>query len=306
MMTTGYDCSDLLNIVFMRPVFSPSDFIQMKGRGTRLYTFKYTDYNDGEKLIEVKKENFRIIDFFAVCEYFEEKYDYDAPLAVPRNEKGITIPPQFPGPDGPTLPGPVGVDLGEDDTLQKLNETAVGNEGMRIDREMFRSFQDEVKSNDDFVKLYNAGNIDEALSYLKTEILGEDKPKYYMTPEKIRKIFNLDRRLDLREILDLIMNNKEPLTKAQYIQQKFDEFVSDKNLSEELVGELYNDAFELFDAYITNRRVAEAIDNKDYSLLAGFGSITIDQLKRLGVDRINQIIGYVRDYINVEKLRVKD
>ena len=41
MMTTGYDCSDLLNLVFMRPVFSPSDFIQMKGRGTRLHTFKY-------------------------------------------------------------------------------------------------------------------------------------------------------------------------------------------------------------------------------------------------------------------------
>ncbi|HWT55469.1 MAG TPA: DEAD/DEAH box helicase family protein, partial [Candidatus Microsaccharimonas sp.] len=36
MMTTGYDCSDLQNVVFMRPVFSPSDFIQMKGRGTRL------------------------------------------------------------------------------------------------------------------------------------------------------------------------------------------------------------------------------------------------------------------------------
>ncbi|WP_457915684.1 hypothetical protein [Candidatus Minimicrobia naudis] len=34
-------------------------------------------------------------------------------------------------------------------------------------------------------------------------------------------------------------------------------------------------AFELFDAYITDRRVSEAIDNKDYSLLAGFGSITI-------------------------------
>jgi len=52
--------------------------------------------------------------------------------------------------------------------------------------------------------------------------------------------------------------------------------------------------------------VSEAIDNKDYSLLAGFGSITIEQLKCLGVERMNQIISYVRDYINVEKLRVKD
>ena len=199
-----------------------------------------------------------------------------------------------------------GVKLGEDDELQNLDETIVGKEGMRVDREMFRSFQDEVKSNEEFVKLYNNGNIDGALSYLKSEILGEDKPKFYMTPEKIRKIFNLDRRLDLREILDLIMNNKEPLTKAQYIQKKFNEFISDRGLGETLVGESYNDAFELFDAYITDRRVSEAIDNKDYSLLAGFGSITIEQLKRLGIERVNQIVSYIRDYINVEKLRVKD
>ncbi len=308
MMTTGYDCSDLLNLVFMRPVFSPSDFIQMKGRGTRLHTFKYTDYTNGEKVIEIKKENFRIIDFFAVCEYFEEKYDYNAPLVVPinRQTQNILVTPPTNGPEPPVVVASRTIDLNENDSLNGVDETIVGKEGMRVDREMFRSFQDEVKSNEEFVKLYNDSNIDEALSYLKTEILGEDKPKFYMTPEKIRKIFNLDRRLDLREILDLIMNNKEPLTKAQYIQQKFDEFVSDKNLGEELVGESYNDAFELFDAYITDRRVAEAIDNKDFSLLAGFGSITIEQLRRLGVDRMNQIIGYIRDYINVEKLRVKD
>ncbi|GIR94466.1 MAG: hypothetical protein CM15mP96_1240 [Gammaproteobacteria bacterium] len=31
MMTTGYDCTDLLNIAMMRPIYSPSEFIQMKG-----------------------------------------------------------------------------------------------------------------------------------------------------------------------------------------------------------------------------------------------------------------------------------
>jgi len=308
MMTTGYDCSDLLNLVFMRPVFSPSDFIQMKGRGTRLHTFKYVDYLNGEKVKSIKKENFRIIDFFAVCEYFEEKYDYDAPLVVPMNrqtQNALVMSPLI-GVDSPVIVANRTVDLNEDDSLNGIDETVVGKDGMRVDREMFCSFQDEVKSNEEFVKMYNDGNIDEALSYLKSEILGEDRPKFYMTPEKIRKIFNLDRRLDLREILDLIMNNREPLTKAQYIRQKFNEFISDKGLSETLVGESYNDAFELFDAYISDRRVSEAIDNKDFSLLAGFGSIAIEQLKRLGVERINQIINYIRDYINIEKLRVKD
>jgi len=304
MMTTGYDCSDLLNLVFMRPVFSPSDFIQMKGRGTRLHTFKYIDYNDGEKLIEVKKENFRIIDFFAVCEYFEEKYDYNAPLVVPRQTQNITIPAPVNYPINPPIVINRSVDLGENDELKDLDETIVGKEGMRVDREMFRSFQDEAKSNNELAEPYNNGKIDEALHVLKTKILY--KPKFYMTPEKIRKIFNLDRRLTSREILDLIMSDKIPLTKAEYIQQKFDEFITDKNLGEELVGEAYNNAFELFDAYITDSRVSEAIDNRNYGLIAGFGSITMDQLLLLGAERIDQIVNYIRDYIDIEKLRVKD
>lgn len=41
MMTTGYDCEDILNIILLRPIFSPTDFIQIKGRGTRKYGFKY-------------------------------------------------------------------------------------------------------------------------------------------------------------------------------------------------------------------------------------------------------------------------
>lgn len=182
MMTTGYDCSDLLNVVFMRPVFSPSDFIQMKGRGTRLHTFKWIDYDNNEQIREIRKENFRILDFFAVCEYFEEKYDYEAPLVVPKvKEKGaIILTP--PGTGGITIVEPF--ELGEADEVQQVSKTAVGSEGMRIDREMFRSFQDEVKANTEFVEIYNSGDMDSALDYLKTKILGEDKPSFFMTPEK--------------------------------------------------------------------------------------------------------------------------
>lgn len=36
MLSTGYNCRDLLNVVLMRPIFSPTEYIQIKGRGTRL------------------------------------------------------------------------------------------------------------------------------------------------------------------------------------------------------------------------------------------------------------------------------
>lgn len=38
MMTTGYDCLDLLNL-FIPPRLSPTDFIQIKGRGARKHNF---------------------------------------------------------------------------------------------------------------------------------------------------------------------------------------------------------------------------------------------------------------------------
>jgi type I site-specific restriction endonuclease len=80
MMTTGYDCSDVLNLALMRPVFSPTDFIQIKGRGTRKHAFEYTDeYGDKHKH---EKVSFKFFDFFANCEYFEEKFDYDEILIV--------------------------------------------------------------------------------------------------------------------------------------------------------------------------------------------------------------------------------
>lgn len=80
MLSTGYNCRDLLNIGLMRPVFSPTEYIQIKGRGTRLYTFQIgnTSY---------KKEQYFLLDFCAVAEYFEETYDYTVPLTLPREAK---------------------------------------------------------------------------------------------------------------------------------------------------------------------------------------------------------------------------
>ena len=51
MMTTGYDCEDLLNIGLLRPIFSPTDFIQIKGRGTRKHDFIFKERNGGQEIV---------------------------------------------------------------------------------------------------------------------------------------------------------------------------------------------------------------------------------------------------------------
>ena len=86
MMTTGYDCTDILNLGLFRPIFSPTDFIQIKGRGTRKHNFLEQLFDDSLKdgVLQPQKSAFKLFDFFATCEYFETEFNYDEVLKLPK------------------------------------------------------------------------------------------------------------------------------------------------------------------------------------------------------------------------------
>jgi len=308
MMTTGYDCSDLQNVVFMRPVFSPSDFIQMKGRGTRLHTFTYVDYADDEALIVKHKTEFKLIDFFAVCEYFNEKYDYKTPLIVPHKVQATLV--SEPGTkDTGTIiedlsPHYGGFELGEDDVLKTAEKIAVGREGMVIDREMFQSFVEETRDDVELQRL-DEENPAAALEYLKNNVLGQ--PSHYMTLDKIKKHFKLDRRISLGEALEIIMGRvDQPKKKAEIISDRFADFVTTKGLSEKLSrdAELFHLSYQLFDSYISSDAVRTAIDQSQFGNLAHTGQITLAEYTRLHREGLAQpIVEYIRDYIDTDKLK---
>ncbi|MCY3691929.1 MAG: DEAD/DEAH box helicase family protein [Chloroflexi bacterium] len=92
MMTTGYDCPDLLNIGVCRPIKSPVDFTQIKGRGTRRYDFRnnYTDPLVREQIESLPKAKFKIVDFFGVCEYHHETDYYEPRISAPTPEPSIS------------------------------------------------------------------------------------------------------------------------------------------------------------------------------------------------------------------------
>ena len=151
MLSTGYNCRDLLNIGLMRPIFSPTEYIQIKGRGTRLYTFKIGN-------TEYEKKNFFLLDFCAVAEYFEEKYDYTVPLKVPREKKEPKPRPpdrrraewsRIEAPDGhpaETADSARDSDLGRTDTLVSREVIEVGPNGEKVDVMTFRgSFERDVQ-----------------------------------------------------------------------------------------------------------------------------------------------------------------
>ncbi|HQF70331.1 MAG TPA: DEAD/DEAH box helicase family protein, partial [Promineifilum sp.] len=198
MMTTGYDCTDVLNLALMRPIFSPTDFVQIKGRGTRTHDFsrQLVDERLKRQHPTVPKREYKLFDFFAVCEYFEETYNYDQVLKLPRPSAA----PQEPGRD----PGPVTYD-GEyenvaPDQLASLTQTQVGERGMRVDREMFQRFEQTVTTDATLRELVLNEQWDRVDEYVRAHIM--DRPEEFFTLEKLRSVSGVDRRVSLREIIE--------------------------------------------------------------------------------------------------------
>ena len=243
MMTTGYDCQDLLNIALMRPVFSPTDFVQIKGRGTRKWLFEYNDYQN-DPIIE-SKEKFKFFDFFATCEYFEKEFPYDEKIELPVTGGVITDPPG-PGGDGPGTDGPGGdpppvgvkgpIDLATSDQLATISETP-GGVIMRIDREGFRrAVEEDVLGNETLKNMWENGDTEEAEDFAKKQIF--DKPKYFLNLDKIRKIFGVDRRITVKEFLQVAFGDKETFEmKDALLESEWQKFVEVNPLIRHTTGQ---------------------------------------------------------------------
>ncbi|MDQ2751766.1 MAG: DEAD/DEAH box helicase family protein, partial [Bacteroidota bacterium] len=257
MMTTGYDCEDILNLCLMRPIFSPTDFIQMKGRGTRKYTFVYKAKSAGEIEEEKQdKEVFKLFDFFANCEYFEEKFNYDEVLKLPPQTGKI---------GQPLDPGSYGVQSGEvilavPDPLKVFSETAIGLEGMKIDRKLFEQFGETLKANTFIQDAYERGDIKAVEEYVKTEIF--DRPTEYFNLEKLRKALKIDRRVPLREIIDHIFKGDKFKSKDELLDEEFEKFIAIYKPDSKYILPIKN----FLKAYITDAEVRAIVDSKEFGL----------------------------------------
>jgi type I restriction enzyme R subunit len=199
MLSTGYNCRDLLNIGLFRPIFSPTEYIQIKGRGTRLYTFKIGN-------TEYEKKNFFLLDFCAVAEYFEEKYDYSLPLKIPR-ERQEPKPQTSRGGDGTDVqsdtepqPSPSPAATREiptwegHDTIISREVVEVGLGGEKVDVMTFRgSFERDVQEfadKDAEMKAAVADEDDDAVETLMNERFYH-KPEMYYSPDKLVRSYGV-------------------------------------------------------------------------------------------------------------------
>ena len=289
MMTTGYDCEDLLNIVLLRPIFSPTDFIQIKGRGTRKYEFNYKE-KFGAAVTEHKteKDTFKLFDFFGNCEYFEEKFNYDEVIKLPK--------PQSVGGGGVTPP----VDQYENldpDPLKFIKETQVGYEGMKIDRMFFDKFENRVKEDDTAREQYEQGNYGAVQHYIEETIM--NKPAEYFTWEKLKRSIGVDRRLTVKEILDKIFGAIPAFkSKRELIEDEFETYLLTRPVS----ADKYAEIKRFFETYILDKEVRRIIEDEKFQLLGTeVSTYTMSDLKNLGVENMRQVVDYINDNVNVSK-----
>lgn len=302
MMTTGYDCQDILNLALMRPVFSPSDFVQIKGRGTRKYRFEYTDYATKEKH-KSPKESFKFFDFFATCEYFEEEFPYNEKVELPKIKKvpveevgggaSQSTQSEFVDENGDKIFKGL-VDLASKDELASLVESSVGIEGMRIDREGFkRAVDEDVLGNETLISMWKNGDIIEAEEYVKTHVF--DKPKHLLNLDKIRKAFNLDRRVTVREFLQVAFGQKDGFEmKDDLLESEWSKFqeVTD-------VDQPHFDVVKtFFKSYIVDEQVRDIVERRAYAELYHSPVLSFEEFNACNGYK-TVVPQYVKDYVSL-------
>lgn len=295
MMTTGYDCTDILNLGLFRPVFSPTDFIQIKGRGTRKHDFLEQLFDDTIKagVTQPRKTAFKLFDFFANCEYFETEFNYDEVLKLPR--------PKSKGADNGGGEGPVVYDgtyehLGAD-ILASVKEETIGYEGMKIDRMFFEKFEDTMRGNDFIARAVEAGQWDRVIDYVNREVF--DKPEEYYTLDKLRKAAAVDRRLTLREILEKVFGLIPRFkSKDELLEEEFAKFVADTKPEEAAAIPAIKTYFK---AYITSGRVRDIIDSRQFTDLATNAVFSIRDFKAVPPKYRTLVPEYIKDYVSLNQ-----
>ncbi len=297
MMTTGYDCPDILNLALMRPVFSPSDFVQIKGRGTRKHDFleQLFDKSLKEQLGKQEKTRFKFFDYFANCEYFEEKFNYDEVLKLPRPGTAAGM-----GTDegGGTALDPAGDYIhGGPDHIHQVKEEAVGPQGMKIDRRFFEAFENTVKADATLQTYVDNEQWDHAVAYLATEVL--NKPAEFFTLDNLRRAAGVDRRLTLREILEKIFGLIPAFkSRDELLDDEFQKFLLDQpqdalaKHADAIVALKY-----FFKAYATDGRLRDILQKGKYPELNINPAFNMTDFKAVPKEWRQRLPEYVKDYV---------
>lgn len=258
MLSTGYDCPEVLNIVLVRPIASPTTYIQIKGRGTRKFTFP-----DG-----TLKSKFIIHDFCEVVEYFEEKYDFEAPLAIPTGNGADNSEPtkQVDPVIIPDTPKPTGPLIARDfDAMVMTQFIEIGPDGEKVDRMLYQDkwkekIQEVVAQHPEILEAAKTDNFtDEMLDIINSEVL--NRPNDYFNETNLAKVYRI-----FAGITDFI---KDALGVGNLPteQQQLNELIEFLRIEHHLNIQQVSLLKMLTQQVIQSPKYAEQFDNGDYMFL---------------------------------------
>ena len=289
MMTTGYDCPDILNICMLRPIFSPSEFIQIRGRGTRPHKFQYD--GGGGDIRKADKDTFMLFDFFAVCEYFQTK-DYDEQLSLTSsdesrgrddNKKEITPPKD-------------GVYGGPDEIKRKIE--IVFGEGMRIDQKQNADADAEQK-------LLTDNELQQAVKEKRMSdvefLCGKNHPKeiidFLQRRAKQHSILT-HRRVNIGEILMLIFDEITELeSREEMMDKETEKFIAGLKSDD---SDMTAAAAEIFKACLDDKEVMEIIENETFADLADNSVLSIETCGKVPREIRLSIVKYLKTKIDLD------
>ena len=272
--------------------------MQIKGRGTRRHNFieQLFDSSIADGVAQPEKIAFKLFDFFANCEYFEEEFNYDEVLELPQHRDGE-------GDGEGEDQGPSRVFAYEHlgpDILSTIKEETIGYGGMKIDRMLFDRFADTVRTNETVAKAVEAGNWDLIIDYVNREVF--DKPGDHYTLEKLRKVASVDRRISLREILEKVFDLIPAFkSKDELLEEEFSKFVS---------GHQPEDVQSIpaiktyFKAYVTSDLTRHVIDTRQFTDLATNAVFSIEDYRAVPETYRALVPEYVKDYVSLNQFAV--
>ena len=290
MMTTGYDCQDLLNICLMRPVLQPSEFIQIKGRGTRIFEFAMNDKR-------VKKDDFYFFDYFGNFERFEH-YDYDKKITAPRK---ISADGKHLVDNGDGQPsGKDSVTLNIPDEVSMFVGAKVGPDGMKIDREFNKgtSIRDAMLADTELKTAVEQKDWTRVIKIVNERY--SDKPQFgFENNETIGKSMSLHRIPSWKELVELFYGIKSKLkTKEELLQETVDKCMQVFHVQEVKKSELR----KLIEAYIESKEIRTYIEQNKFMMFDYTGIYSVRELMSLG-ENAKTIAKNIKTYIPEELLR---
>jgi type I restriction enzyme, R subunit len=177
------------------------------------------------------------------------------------------------------------------DALHVLRETAVGPEGMRVDRMYFQKFEEHIKADAFAAQGVLSGDLEAVIQHVEQNVF--NKPEEYYNLDKLRKSLNIDRRVSLREIIEVVFGLKPYFkTKDELLDEEFDKFDS-RYMPDE---QQFTPARNFFKTYVLDPEFRLLVDEGNFAYLMG-SHAGGEYLRNLKIELRNQIVEYIKDYV---------